>query len=257
MLRILSQAHFTAAAIAGVGVVFVGAALTAQEPERFEVVSIKPHPEPIGFTRDTVDGVSYHAVGRTLLSLIEDAYSLGRFQISGGPKWLTSAYFDVEAKASGSVPLTWERAIPMLQAMLGERFQLKVRRQMREVACYDLVAAKGGPKLKENTDPAPPGGVATSADVNRGHMRADNGTMARLAMNLTVPAGRPVVDKTGLAGKYHIALDYAADNSPEAANGTMLTLFTALEDQLGLKLEPSRRTLDTLVIESVEKPSGN
>ncbi len=233
------------------------AVLTAQEPERFEVVSIKPRPEPIDYTRDAVDGVSYHAAGLTLLSLIEDAYAMGRFQISGGPNWLTTARFDVEAKASGSAPLTWERARPMLQTMLANRFQLRVQRATREVPCYDLVAAKGGPKLKENTDPGPPGGVATSADANGGHMRADSGTMARLVRNLAVPAGRPVVDKTVLVGKYHITLDYAADSSPDAVNGSIPTLFTALQDQLGLKLEPSRTTQDTLVIESVERPSGN
>jgi uncharacterized protein (TIGR03435 family) len=142
----------------------------------------------------------------------------------------------------------------MLQAMLADRFQLRVQHAMREVPCYDPVAAKGGPKLKENTDPGPPGGVATSADGSGGHMRADSGTMAKLARNLAGPAGRPVVDKTGLAGKYRIMLDYAADSSTD---GSIPTLFTALKDQLGLKLEPSRTTQDALVIESVEKPSGN
>lgn len=233
------------------------AALAAQEADRFEVVSIKPHPEPISFTRDTVEGDRYRAVGRNLLSLIEDAYSMGRFQITGGPNWLTSAYFDVDAKASGSAPLTWERARPMLRALLVDRFQLKVRRAVREVPCYDLVVAKGGPKLKEITDPGEPSGVAVSSDANGVHLRSPSGTMDRLARNLAVPAGRPIVDKTGLTGRYQIVLDYATDSSQEAVNGTMLTLFAALQDQLGLRLEPSRTKMDSLVIDSAQKPSEN
>jgi uncharacterized protein (TIGR03435 family) len=223
--------------------------------DRFEVVSIKPHPEPISFTTDTVDGDRYRAVGRNLLSLIENAYSMGRYQISGGPSWLTSAYFDVEAKASGT--LTWERTRPMIEAMLADRFQLKVRRAIREIPSYDLVIAKGGSKLKEITTPGPPSGVAVSADGNVVHLRAASGTIDRLVRNLAGPAGRPIVDKTGLAGPYELVLDYATDSSQDAAKGTMLTLFTALEDQLGLKLEASRTKMDSLVIESAQKPSDN
>ena len=114
--------------------------------------------------------------------------------------------------------------------------------------------AKGGPKLKENTDPGPPGGIAAGTDAAGVHMRAESGTMARLVRNLAVPAGRPIVDKTGLAGKYHITLDYAADDDVRAS---LPTMFTALQEQLGLKLEPSRTVQDTLVIESVDKPSEN
>jgi len=234
-----------------------GVTVTAQEPEQFEVVSIRPHPDPIAFTRDTVDGVSYHAVGLTLLTLIEDAYAMGRFQISGGPNWLTTVHYDVEARASGSALLTWERVRPMLRAMLADRFQLRVQLAMRELPCYDLVIAKGGPKLKENTDPGPPGGVAASTDATGVHIRAESGTMARLVRNLAVPAGRPIVDKTGLAGKYRITLDYAADTSPDDVRGNLPSLFTALQEQLGLKLESSRTAQDALAIQSAEKPSEN
>jgi bla regulator protein blaR1 len=224
-----------------------------EEPERFEVISIKVHPEPIEFRDDDVRGETFHFVGLPLINLIMDAYKMGGLQISGGPGWVRSgAYFDVEAKASGSAPLTGERLRSMLQAMLADRFQLKVQRGTREMPCYDLVVAKGGVKMKENTDPGPPGGVANGTDANGVHVRAESGTMVRLARNLL--ADRLVVDKTGLSGKYHIALDYATINTPDA---DVPTLNTAIEEQLGLKLEPSRTTLETLVIQSVEKPSGN
>ena len=232
-------------------------ALTAQETERFEVISIRPHPEPIGLVRDSVEGIRYVAEGRSLLSLIEDAYSMQRFQISGGPGWLTSAYFDVDARASGNQPLSWERARPMLKSMLAERFQLKVQHAMREVPCYDLVIASGGSKLRESADGGPASGVAVSADPTGVHVRAASATMVRLATNIAVYAGRPIVDKTGLRGRYRIELDYASESSQDAVNGTLATLFTALQEQLGLKLVPSHTTMDTLVIQSVEKPSEN
>jgi uncharacterized protein (TIGR03435 family) len=145
----------------------------------------------------------------------------------------------------------------MIEAMLADRFQLKVRRAIREIPSYDLVIAKGGSKLKEITTPGPPSGVAVSADGNVVHLRAASGTIDRLVRNLAGPAGRPIVDKTGLAGPYELVLDYATDSSQDAAKGTMLTLFTALEDQLGLKLEASRTKMDSLVIESAQKPSDN
>jgi bla regulator protein blaR1 len=228
-----------------------------KEPERFEVVSIKMHPEPIDYRDEEIHGLTFHFVGLPLINLIMDAYNMGGLQISGGPGWVRSgAYFDVEAKVSGSAPLTWKRVRPMLQAMLADRFQLKVQHGTRETACYDLVIAGGGLKMTENADPGPPGGVAVGSDADGAHVRAESGTMGRLAGNLTGFAGRPIVDKTGLSGKYHIALDFATLNTPDV-NGSIPELFTAVQEQLGLKLEPSRTMMETLVIQSVGKPSGN
>lgn len=227
-----------------------------QSAEQFEVVSIKPHPEPITFASNMTRGTTYRGVAITLVDVIEDAYNLQHNQIAGGPGWAATEHFDIDAKASGDA-LTMERARPMLQAMLADRFRLKIRRQMREVACYDLVVAKGGPKFKQNTDPAARPGLTASAGQGAVHLEASKGTMARLVMQLAFGAGRPVVDKTGLPGGYRFTLDYAPDNSAAAIDGSAPTLFTALQEQLGLKLEPSRTTQEALVIESAERPTAN
>lgn len=234
-----------------------GAAASGQSPE-FEVVSIKPHPEPIQFSYNVTRGAAYRGVAITLLDLIQDAYHVERNQVVEGRAWAASAHFDVDAKAAGEEALSMERARPMLQAMLGDRFKLKLRHETRQVACYDLVLGKGGPKFKQNVDPSvQTGGLVTRADGARTHIEATKATMVRLAIQLAFGAGRPVVDKTGLTGGYQFTLEFAADNSPAAIDGSAATLFTALQEQLGLKLEPSRTMREVLVIESAEKPSAN
>lgn len=227
--------------------------------QQFEVVSIRPHPAgPVTMSSNAITGATYRALAIHLVDVIEDAYGIERLQVSGGPGWVTSDRFDIEAKAEGDATLTIERARPMLKAMLAERFKLKVRRETRDVPAFDLVVLKNGPKFKENTDPtlAHPG-LITSADRSGVHVKATKGTMARLISQLSLNAGRPVLDKTGLAGGYDFTLDWAAENSPAALDGSAATLFTALQEQLGLKLEPSRTMQEMVVIESAEKPSGN
>jgi uncharacterized protein (TIGR03435 family) len=133
---------------------FVCLGVWGQSKLEFEVVSIKPHPEPVNVSSNMLRGATYRGVAITLANLIQDAYDLKYGQLSGGPTWVTSERFDVEAKADGEETLNWDRARPMLQLMLADRFKLKVRREMKEVAAYNLVIAKGGPKFKENTDAA-------------------------------------------------------------------------------------------------------
>jgi uncharacterized protein (TIGR03435 family) len=233
-----------------------------QDPKmEFEVASIKPHPPgEVTVSYNNVKGATYRAVAITLVDLIQDAYHLQHNQVSGGPGWVNSDRFDVEAKAAlqnGEEALDWIRARPMLQSMLADRFKLKVRREMKEVPAYDLVIAKGGPKFKESTDPAARSGLAVYIDASGAHVKATKAALSRLTPQLALNAGRPVVDKTGLGGGYDFTLDWAPDNSPAALDGSVATLFTALQEQLGLKLEPSRTTQEMLTVESVEKPTDN
>ena len=223
----------------------------------FEVVSIRPHAVgPAFVSSNTIKGNTYRGVAITLTDLIEDAYHLQRNQISGGPVWVTSDRFDIEARAAGEEALVWDRARLMLQSALADRFRLRTHREMKEVAAYDLVVAKSGPKFKEGADSAAQG-FTTRADPSGIHITATRAIMARLTEQLAFSAGRPVVDKTGLAGGYKFQLDYVLDNSPAAADGSAPTLFTAIEEQLGLKLQPSRTMQEMLVIESAGKPSAN
>jgi bla regulator protein BlaR1 len=237
---------------------FVCLGVWGQSKLEFEVVSIRPHPGDVNVSSNMIKGAAYRGVAITLAGVIQDAYDLKCGQVSGGPGWVTSERFDIDAKADGETELTWDRARPMLQAMLADRFKLKVRREMKDVVAYDLVIAKGGPKFKENTDPdVKHPGFSMYVNGDGAHFKATKGQLSGLILQLPFYAGRPVVDKTGLAGGYDLKLDWAPDNSPDALNGSVATLFTALQEQLGLKLEPSRTTQEMLTIESAEKPSGN
>ncbi len=191
--------------------------------------------------------------------MIAFAYGIRDFQVSAGPGWCASEGFDIAAKAD-------ENAAPaemkiMLQTLLVERFQLVLRREMKETPVYELVIAKSGLKLREN-------GVMPKAMIFRGKGQVE-GQMASasmLASFLSNQLGRTVLDKTGLIAAYDFTLKWTPDENesgpkwPDTApqpdpNGP--SIFTAVQEQLGLKLEPQKRPMETLVIDRVERPSEN
>jgi uncharacterized protein (TIGR03435 family) len=239
---------------------FLGALelILAQGPSRatFEVASIKPHPEPITFSSDpSVHGMRVTATASTLHDLITSAYHVRYDQISGGPNWAGSDHFDMSAKAEGEGALTMERARPMLQALLADRFQLKIHLETREVPMYALVVRKNGPKLQESAaaDESKSGITANSSGM---HLTVSKGTMAQLALWLSGNgAGRPVIDKTGLTGHYSYELTWVNGTPGPDVEGP--SLFTALQEQIGLRLEPTKGPSEIVVIDHAEKPSAN
>jgi uncharacterized protein (TIGR03435 family) len=150
----------------------------------------------------------------------------------------------------------WNRLEQRTQALLAERFQLAIHKNVKEEAGYVLAPAKGGAKLEQS-----PEGDNRPAGTNRSPGRIDgrNGTMLMLATVLSNFLGRPVVDRTGLHGTYTYKLEYSQDSGPEA-NPVDLSgpsIFTALQEQLGLKLESQRVPVEFVVIDRAEKPSAN
>ncbi len=239
-------------------VFFLLASIAAAQSE-FEVASIRPHPGVITHSSNFLTGGMYRGIAITLTDLVEDAYGLQRYQVADAPGWASSEHFNVEGRAGGEGALTWERARPMLQVLLANRFKLKVHRESREVPAYDLVISKGGPKFKENTDPKVehPGAV-TYGDTSGMHVKATKAPLSRLLPQLSINLDdRPVIDKTGLTGNYDYTLNWARDNTPAAADGNVPGVFTAIQEQLGLKLEPSKTTVEMVVIDSAERPTGN
>jgi uncharacterized protein (TIGR03435 family) len=165
-------------------------------------------------------------------------------QLIGGPKWIDSARFEIEAKAQGAAdrPLIHR----MLQALLADRFHLAARREQREMPVYFLVLAKDGPKLRDpKHDGRPP---ANDPGIRRFGVFGNIVGLTHMLSNLLE---RPVIDKTGINGSHDWSLKLAQDDVPAAA------VFAALEDQLGLKLESAKAPVDVVVIERVEKPSAN
>jgi uncharacterized protein (TIGR03435 family) len=189
----------------------------------------------------------------TLIDLIEVAYHARRDQIQSAPGWTDSDHYDLDARA-GTGTITSEQMRRMLQALLAERFQLWVHQETREVPMYALVAGKKGPKLRESApDEAPKGRIM--GNLSGMHMEIAQGTMVQLASRLSSNgAGRPVVDQTGLSGVYSYKLDWV---NSAGADSELPSLFVALQDQLGLRLESTKGSSEMIIIDHVERLAAN
>jgi uncharacterized protein (TIGR03435 family) len=208
-----------------------------------------------------------------LRNLIMRAYDVRDFQISGGPGWIDSERYDIEAKAEGNA--TRERTLLMLQTLLEDRFHLAHHRDTKELPVYELTVAKSGFKLqplKEGSCVTPDPNAALAPGqkqsdfcgylgMGKGSLDATALSMASLATALSYVLGRPVADKTGVMGEFSIHLTFAPQEI--APEGTPLpdtpgtSIFSAIQEQLGLKLNSSKGPVEILVIDRVEKPSEN
>jgi uncharacterized protein (TIGR03435 family) len=230
----------------------VGQKPLGQQPV-FDVASVKiNHLGENGGYRDTSRAGVVEFTNSTLQTCIRWAYDVRDFQIVGAPSWLNSDRYDIHAKAP---PTTSDQQLRvMVQALLAERFGLKVHRDTKELPTYSLVAlkgvSKGGSKLKKTTS-----GVSTlSAGPDRITDRAV--TMATFASQLSTVLARVVVDKTGLTDRYDIKLEWVLEL--EAATGDGPSVLTAIQDQLGLKLEAGKGQVEVIVIDHVERvPTEN
>jgi uncharacterized protein (TIGR03435 family) len=189
--------------------------------------------------------------------MITVAYGVRYDQIStSGPGWINTDRFDIEAKTPGDVPPSTAQVRLMMQSLLADRFQLRLHREMRDLPVYALVVGKNGAKLKPSDSDAREGGsVGGRADGL--HMETKKGSMEALARQLSSSAGRPVIDKTGLTGTYEYTLDWFPATTVPAPESDVPSLFNAVQEQLGLRLEATTAPQEVLVIDSVQKPSEN
>src|ERR1051326_520699 len=223
-------------------VLLIGGLLWAQSQRpAFDVVSIKPSSGQPAMGRDP-GRVSFKAV--SLRALIQSSYRVLPTQLVA-PDWLIDARYDVEVTMPAGTPEAQERL--MWQAMLADRCNLKVHREQREVQAYVLGAGKNGPKLAEPTEK-----IGSIGMRGPGRIVAANATMAGLAAMLSMRTDRQVVDGTGLTGNYSFTLDWAATPQMDGSS-----LFAAVEQQLGLKLEARKVMLEFLVVDHAEKPTAN
>ena len=216
-------------------------------------------------------GGRFSARNVTLRILIKIAYDLNDDQLAGGPAWTAFKGFDVDAKpdtpASDGNMTALERQQyrqALLQGLLRERFQLKLRSDTKDMTVYVLDVGRGGPKLKDS-QAAPAGSPINPIRGGSGSLAATGASMADLANELNETVGHPVEDLTGLKGRYDFKLEWTPDSSavatgPAAASGAGDTgpdLFTAIQQQLGLKLEARKRMAAYEAIESVQLPQEN
>jgi uncharacterized protein (TIGR03435 family) len=212
-------------------------------PERFEVASIKTiPPDSCCFSMSPWGGATFTARNISVSVLVEMAFGVTDKQISDIDS-LGHELYDVSAKPENGGALTYQRARPMLKALLEERFKLATHRETKDVPGYALTVAKGGPKLK-------PGNTAGGQGmILAGRLIGPNATIADLIFLLTHPVGKAIVDKTNLSGAYNIDLKFAPDGD---ASSTLPSIFTAIQEQLGLKLESQKVPFETLVIDHID-----
>ena len=265
--------HMPRTAAVIIAFLLFSAALAAQERPTgnaglaFDVVSIK---SLAGVTRGRMNGAR-QSDGRfargsaTLQQLIQYAYNLQSFQVTGGPDWISRSRFQVDARTERTTTPSQMRA--MVRLMLAERFALRAHTDVRERPIYHMVLAHQDGKLGRSMyrvdDPECGGMNSQPCDLSTwsGGLTSSGMGMQQLANTLfdrssTTGVDRPIVDHTGLAGMFGFTLMFSSfDTAPSVSEGA--SIFTALREQLGLKLQPGRGEVELLVIDSVEQPTPN
>lgn len=234
----------------------------------FEVATIKPTaPDAKAGRYITMQGSNrFVAKYYTLKLMIAAAYDLSPKVISGGPGWIDSDHFDIVALTPGNTQPSRPEQMAMLRTLLTDRFKLRFHRESKEFSIYALEVAKGGPKMKGST--APPSELPqliSTVYPDHLHLPAKNAAMGDFTSLLQrALLDRPVVDQTGLTGRYDFDLDWAPDETqfggelPAAtADAQAAPFFTAIEQQLGLRLEATRGNVQALVIDHAEPPTAN
>jgi uncharacterized protein (TIGR03435 family) len=190
----------------------------------------------------------------TLKDLIQWAYNVQDYQISGGPKWVDTVHYDIDAKPERALTPSMDTLADfreMMQALLSERFHLEIQRSAKELPVYALVIGKGGTKLIDRGKPEKPTGMRMSGGAGR--MTGQQIQVVLIAQSLGTVLGRPVENETGLNGYYDFTLEW----TPEGTDGNGPSIFTALQEQLGLRLETRRGMVEMLTIGRTERPSEN
>ena len=233
------------------------ATVAAQDTLRFEVASVRPNTgsdQNPSASPHPPDGLTY--VNFPLYQMILNAYSVRTFQVAGMPGWTMDARYDITARASG--PITSEQRLLMLRSLLEERFNLKTRLETREQPVYVLTRARAdealGPGLKprpECTAAATPCEAAGTGARAAGYIRSQAFPMSQVQRMLSIVLERVVFDETRIDGVFDVDVSWRPENAP--ADNPLPSLFTAVEERLGLKLTPQRRMVDMLVIESLDR----
>jgi len=248
----------------------------------FEVASIKLSDPTTGTEFGISPGGSFFAKGVTLRTLIENSYDVRKIQLSGGPGWLDTERYDIVTQIDSGVPegdprrmttggreVLWNQLLAKVRILLADRFQLKLHRETKELSAYALVVANSGSRLR-----APKEGETSSLNNRRDESgnTVINGTrlpLSSLVRYLSGQVDRVIFDQTGLKEDYDFTLSYspgitrqpeldvARTGSSVPAGGDGPSVFTALQEQLGLRLAAEKRPVETLVVDSVQKVSEN
>jgi uncharacterized protein (TIGR03435 family) len=261
MWKFIARTLILAAAITG------APAQSPTVPKQYDIVAIKPN-------RDNDNRWRFHggpnltATGVTLKFLIAEAYHVRAYQLSGGPSWIGMERWDIRAKAEGlEGRLQRDEFDTMFRAMLADQFKLKVHSESKETPIYALIVGKNGSKLTPHMDEA-----GQASNSGRGSLSVTKGGTARLASLLSLQLGRTVIDKTDLKGEYDLKLEWAYEPGqggpevfglppepprPPPADNNGPSIFTAVQEQLGLRLVSQKGPVEIIVIDRAERPPEN
>lgn len=225
----------------------------------WEVVTVKPSDPNATNAKFDRRGRQLIVENHTLETMLMFGYGLQKNQIAGAPDWVRSERFDVDGAPDVEGQPTIQQFQGLIRKLLTERFGLKAHKEQREMPVFALRVGKDGPKFTA-TKSEP--GTTPNQQVNNGPgyraLRFTNYSMPQLALMMLVYVDRPVVDQTGLTGQYDFNLSFTYDETRAPTDGTAPpSLFTAIQEQMGLKLEPVKAPAEVLVVDAVEKPSAN
>jgi bla regulator protein blaR1 len=251
-------------------------AVAQQTPPSFEVASLKKHAgeDPPGTpTRIFMGGPDvsrFEASNVTVKMLIAKAYDVRDFQISGGPNWITSDVWDVEAKVDDSLAAELQK-LPsqqqteqislMLRSLLADRFKLEITQSSKEHPALALVVAPGGAKLKPVSGTNPAASTVSPPPPPDGSVERsfDGVSIMNFVNTLSLFLGQPIVDRTGLKGTYRFTLRFKPPGPPDTEtsgpDSNAPSIFTALQEQLGLKLESTKAPIEAITIDHIEEPT--
>jgi uncharacterized protein (TIGR03435 family) len=241
--------------------------MAADADPNFDVATVKPSKPDQPGKAFMVRGNRFSTINTTLSDLICFAYDVQQKQIVGAPDWITTDKFDIAAQPDVPGTPSQRQLKSMVQKLLADRFQLKFHRDKKELSAYVLSTGKNGPKLKQND--GNPNGLPGLFFRQLGYLTVQNATMAdftRLMQSAVLD--RPVVDQTGLQGKWDFVLKWTPDESqfggmgvkvppPSDAADAPPPLFTAIQEQIGLKLDAGKAPVEVLALDHVDKPSEN
>jgi uncharacterized protein (TIGR03435 family) len=237
------------------------AAMAKDADPDWEVVTVKARDrsETNNSESTSVQGRQLAIANRTVEGMLAFAYGVQKVQIVGAPGWIETERWDVQGLPDVPGHPSLRQTQSLIRKLLAERFGLKLHRETKELAVYAITVAKGGEKMARSA--GDPNGTPDENERSNGGvvtMRMTNMSMGEFAPDLGYFVGRPAVDQTGLTGRYDFQLKWTADETRVPADGSAPPgLFTAIQEQIGLKLEPVKAQTEVLVVDAVQKPSAN
>ena len=224
----------------------------------WEVVSVKPSDPDDKYDFFNIKGRNVVIRNESVMYILRTAYGMQKSQFVGLPDWVKTERYNVDGVADAAGTPDADQMHALMRKLLAERFGLKAHREQRQMDVYALTVAKGGPRMEPSKSaPEAMPGNAGGQDNGRQTRKYWNVSMADLAPMLQFNLDRPVVDQTGIKGRYDFTMKWTVDQERATEPDAPPVLFTAIQEQIGLKLEATKAPADVLVVDAIQRPAAN